>query len=170
MPNPLLLLSAFVALIPGQAKQVALKIRLLVPAYFYPGDKGMVQWNKMISTAGRVPTVGIVNPASGPGDHVDSNYQSVLPRARKAGVMLVGYVSTSYTKVPMAKAKADMDIYLKFYPEIEGFFFDEQASDLKSVPYYAELYKYAKLVRTKGLVFTNPGTTCEPEFLTQHCI
>ena len=51
MPTPLVFLTAFIALITGQAKPAAPKVRLLVPAYFYPGGNGMVHWNKMISTA-----------------------------------------------------------------------------------------------------------------------
>ena len=72
MPNLLLLLTAIIGLHPVQTKPVAPKVRPLVPAYFYPGDKGLAHWNRMISTAGRVPTVAIVNPNSGPGDRVDN--------------------------------------------------------------------------------------------------
>ena len=86
----------------------------------------------------------IVNPASGPGDHVDTNFAAVLPRARKAGVTLVGYIGTQYTRKPLEKVKAEIDTFLRFYPDVQGFHFDEQSSDARGVDYYAELYRYVR--------------------------
>ena len=46
----------------------------------------------------QAPIVAIVNPNSGPGDHVDSNYVAIIDRARRGGVTVVGYIGTRYTK------------------------------------------------------------------------
>jgi hypothetical protein len=142
----------------------AVRMRLWVPAYYYPFGPGLREWNRLIAAAKSVPIVAIVNPASGPGDHVDTNFAAVIPRARKAGVTLVGYIGTQYTRKPLEQVKREVDTFLHFYPDIQGFHFDEQSSDARGVDYYAELYRYVR-ERVKGaLVVTNPGTSCEPGY------
>jgi hypothetical protein len=143
----------------GEAAQ-AVRMRLWVPAYFYPNGPGLREWDRLIASAKVVPIVAIVNPASGPGDHVDTNFAALLPRARKAGVMLVGYVGTQYTRKPLRRAKAEVDTFLRFYPDIQGFHFDEQSSEANGVDYYAELYRYVHQLIPGALVLTNPGTAC----------
>ena len=102
-----------------------------------------------------------MNPASGPGDHVDTNYAAVIPRARKAGVTVVGYIATQYTRKPFDRVKREVDTFLQFYPEIQGFHFDEQSSDARGVDYYAELYRYVHRRIPGALAVTNPGTSCD---------
>ena len=43
-------------------------------------------------------------------------------------ITLVGYVSTSYAKRPLADVKADIDQWPRLYAGLAGVFFDEQAS------------------------------------------
>jgi hypothetical protein len=135
-----------------------------VPAYYYPFGPGLREWNRLIESAKSVPIVAIVNPASGPGDHVDTNFAAVLPRARKAGITLVGYVGTQYTRKPLERVKAEIDTFLRLYPDIQGFHFDEQSSDARGVDYYVELYRYVRQLIPSALVVTNPGTSCEPGY------
>src|SRR5205823_5707401 len=97
----------------------AQRMRLLVPAYFYPLREGLKAWERLMESAGQVPTVAIVNPASGPGKKQDASYAALMPRARKAGVTLVAYVSTSYARRPLAEVQADVDRWLEFYPDIQ---------------------------------------------------
>src|SRR5688572_30585894 len=49
----------------------------LVPAYFYPSGAGNGFWESLNSTATRVPLVAILNPNSGTGSSVDSNFRRV---------------------------------------------------------------------------------------------
>jgi Spherulation-specific family 4 len=136
-------------------------MQLWVPAYYYPFGPGLREWNRLIASAKAVPIVAIVNPASGPGDHVDTNFAAVLPRARKAGVTLVGYIGTQYTRKPLQQVKQEVETFLSYYPEIQGFHFDEQSSDARGVDYYAELYRYVHQRIPGALVLTNPGTLCD---------
>jgi hypothetical protein len=143
-------------------------VRLLVPAYFYPAGNGAKEWDKLIAAADRAAIVAIVNPASGPGRRVDPNYTAVLDKAAKAKQLtLIGYVSTSYAKRPLEEVKADVDQWLKFYPSIVGIFFDEQTSAAEQVDYYAALYKHVRATHKLQLVITNPGTTCDEEYLAK---
>jgi hypothetical protein len=142
------------------------RLRLLVPAYFYPAGEGLKHWERLIAAAKRVPVVAIVNPASGPGDKADANYTRLLDRAkRQPGLTLLGYVSTRYAKRPLADVKADVDCWLRLYPQIHGIFFDEQASAADQTGYYAALYADVRKERKLRLVVTNPGTTCAEAYL-----
>jgi hypothetical protein len=109
------------------------QMRLWVPAYYYPFGAGLREWNRLIASAKAVPIVAIVNPASGPGEHVDTNFAAVIPRARKAGITVVGYIGTQYTRKPLGQVKQEVDTFLRFYPDIQGFHFDEQSSDARGV-------------------------------------
>jgi hypothetical protein len=173
---PILLVAAIAAVavampLPAQTpkKKAAdgaqtVRLRLWVPAYYYPFGAGLHEWDRLIASAKSVPIVAIVNPASGPGDHVDTNFAAVVPRARKAGVTLVGYIGTQYTRKPLKQVKEEITTFLRFYPDIQGFHFDEQSSDARGIDYYAELYRYVRELVPGALVLTNPGTSCDPGY------
>ena len=145
----------------ADAAPPTVQMRLWVPAYYYPFGPGLRKWNRLIASAKAVPIVAIVNPASGPGDHVDTNFAAIIPRARKAGLTLVGYIGTQYTRKPLAQVKREVETFLTFYPDLQGFHFDEQSSDARGVDYYAELYRYVHQRIDGAIVLTNPGTTCD---------
>ena len=140
-------------------------VALLVPAYFYPSDAGLKQWDALLEASKDVPIIAIISPASGPGTKADANYAKVFERVKKAKATLIGYVTTSYGKRPLADVKADVDTWLRLYPGIQGIFFDEQASDAAQVDYYAKLYAYVRKAKGLSLVVTNPGTTCDEGYL-----
>jgi hypothetical protein len=148
---------------PAQAP----RLRVLVPAYFYPSGRGLAEWDKMIETPGRSAIVVIVNPASGPGQRIDPNYVTVVDRARKAGLTLIGYITVSYGKRPLDDVKADVDRWIQFYPGIQGIFFDEQASGPAQVGGQAALYDYVRKTKKLDLVVTNPGTICDEAYLSR---
>ena len=143
------------------------KLRILVPAYFYPAGPGLAEWDALIAAAKDVPVVAITNPASGPGEKVDPAYTQVLQRAIAAGVTVVGYVSTSYAKRPIADVEADVAGWPRLYPGIQGIFFDEQVSSAASVDYYATLYAAARAKVRNGLVINNPGVPCAEEYFSR---
>lgn len=144
------------------------RVRLLVPAYFYPAGPGLKEWERLIAASARVPIVAVVNPASGPGKEADPSYVKVLKRAREAKKLtLIGYVHTSYGKRRLEEVQADVDTWLRLYPGIQGIFFDEQASGADGVKYQASLYKYARGKPGLKLVVTNPGTVCAEQYLSE---
>jgi hypothetical protein len=146
---------------------VALRLRLMVPAYFYPGGNGMAEWHKLLDAPDPWAIVIIVNTASGPGKVADPNYVQLIGRAVRRGFTVIGYVSTRYGERPIKESKEDIDRWTSFYPGIRGIFFDEQASSAEKISYYAELYNYARKERGFSLVINNPGTTCAEEYLAR---
>lgn len=143
------------------------RLRVLIPAYFYPAGRGLKEWDKLIASPGRSAVVAIVNPASGPGRTADANYVALIARAKKAGVTLIGYITVSYGKRPVADVKADVDQWLRLYPGIDGIFFDEQASGAKEVDGQAALYQYVRKTKKLSIVVTNPGTVCDEAYLSR---
>jgi hypothetical protein len=142
-------------------------MKLLVPAYFYPAGPGVTAWDKLDAAGAQVPIVAIANPDSGPGAQVDPNYTATLSKAQQAGVVLIGYVSTSYGNRPLEAVKADIDAWPVRYPQINGFFLDEQASAAAKIDHYGHIYDYIKSQRPGYAVFSNPGTLCDSGFLTR---
>jgi len=155
----LLLLAGFA--VAGARPAAKPRLTLLVPAYFYPGGKGAAEWDRLLAAADEAPIVAIVNPASGPGKRRDPNYTAVLKRAKAAGVRTIGYVSTRYAKRPLADVFGDVDAWARFYPDVEGIFFDEQPSDFKFVDHYGRLSAYVRTKIRGALIIANPGTLCD---------
>jgi hypothetical protein len=154
------------ALLCGQAFAQAkpAEIKLFVPAYFYPAGEGLKEWEKLIAAAKKVPIVAIANPASGPGERSDPNHVEVISRASKSGVRVIGYVSTQYAKRSIEQVKADVDLWRKLYPAVEGIFFDEQTSDASQLKYYREAFDYARRQIKDAFIASNPGVPCDAAY------
>jgi hypothetical protein len=146
------------------------RLTLLVPAYFYPAEQGLREWDRLIAAAHEAPIVAIANPASGPGERIDPNYRDVINRASKAGVKVIGYVTLSYGKRPAADVRAEVDRWLEFHPQIAGIFFDEQPSDDAHVEHCAKIYAHARRKLPKGLLISNPGVACHANYFTETSI
>jgi hypothetical protein len=148
---------------PGSPRRLS----LLVPAYIFPTGAGRRQWRQLIEAAAKVDLVVIVNPASGPGAERNMDYASAIVEATERGVKLVGYVSTRYAERPEAEVKQDIDNWVRFYPQIAGFFLDQQPSGDRSQAYYAEVADYARKKLRGARVITNPGVPCDEIFLAR---
>jgi len=138
---------------------------LIVPLYTDP-SVGKT-WNTLIETKLSHPSLtiaAIINPDSGPGHSKDPNYISGTERLNSAGVLMLGYVPTTYSDRPLAQVSSDIDKWKKFYPQVHGIFFDEQSNTPGKETYYQQASSYAK---SKGFNFTigNPGTNTVPTYL-----
>jgi hypothetical protein len=127
-------------------------LKFLVPLYVYPG----ASWDSVAAGGLKVPTVAIVNPASGPTAKPDSSYTSYMGKLKNNNVEMVGYVYTSWGARAISDVKRDIDTYVNSWPGINGIFFDEGSAEAKDIPFYRELYSY---VTGKGYkhVILNPG-------------
>ena len=94
-------------------------LRMVVPAYWEPD----ADWQKIIAAA---PTVGMIifNPSNGPGTTTDAAYTSAIAQARAAGILVLGYVATSYGQRPQADILADVNKYYDLYTP-SGIYFAE---------------------------------------------
>ncbi len=135
---------------------------LLVPLYLYPGEvRTNPAYNRLLDIKRRhetVPIWVIVNPASGPGQRVDPNYDKAIDRLTGAGCVTLGYITTGYGKRPEADVSKEIDKWLAIYPRIKGIFFDEMIyEDTEAgAKYQAGLSRYAHAVGCWPTV-ANPG-------------
>ena len=111
--------------------------------------------------------VAIANPNSGPGNERNLDYAAIFTEASNHGIKLVGYVSTDYGKRPQAEIKNDVDAWIRFYPQVRGFFFDQQPSESQHAAQFAELREFVKRRIPDPLVITNPGVPCDEAYLAQ---
>lgn len=130
-------------------------MKILCPSYFYATDKA---WNTLIeSNNGSVLT--IINPYNGVGDAHIEDYRRLCVRLRKAGIGVMGYVSTKYGKRIIWEVQEEIDRYSAWYG-VNDIFVDEAASDLGTIDYYNKLYG-----RIRGLAVLNHGTIPDEAYL-----
>jgi hypothetical protein len=142
-------------------------IQVLVPAYFYPGGPELKYWQRLSDAASKVKLVAIANPGSGPGDQRIYDYQQIIQSASEKGVRVIGYISTQYGKRPSTDVEKDIARWVEFYPQIIGFFFDQQSTRAADLPYYLKARDYARKKVKNAFIITNPGVLCDEEYFAQ---
>jgi hypothetical protein len=120
-----------------------------------------------MDAASKIKLVAIANPSSGPGAQRISDYQQVIQAASEKGLKVIGYVSTQYAKRPSTEVQADIDRWVEFYPQVAGFFFDQQSTSARDVPYYLKARDHGRSKIKNALVITNPGVICDEEYFAQ---
>jgi len=126
--------------------------RIAVPSYIYPGP----EWALFENSAPTV-AVAIINPASGPGDAIDPNYQRQVKEAQTHGIKVLGYVTTSYANRDLARVEREIDTFEAWY-HVDGIFLDEAANTPDKLPYYAKLKTHIVKLNKHALTIINPGT------------
>jgi hypothetical protein len=159
-----LVMFAVLGLTATTARNALATTGTIVPLYSYPTSS---TWPSIIAAKNAhptVPVVAVVNPSSGPGASIDSNYTTGINNLRAANIIVVGYVYTDYANRSAATVQSEIDKWRSFYPAVNGIFFDEMSNVLGKESYYSALDTYA---RAKGLSYTvgNPGTDTKASFV-----
>jgi len=141
------------------------KTGIMAPLYMYPGP----QWEQVVQAQKAypsVPMVAIANPDNGPGQSQDSNYVSKISELQLDEILVIGYVATGYGKEPIANVMADIDTWYRYYPKIQGIFFDQMANVTGYESYYSNLTKYVNQAIING-AFTvgNVGTQTQTSYV-----
>jgi len=135
---------------------------MIIPAYKYPTSAWQPDsyWDSVHKAGGGKVPYTIINPASGVGEKVNSDYVKLIDDNLAAGIKNIGYIRTVYQTRPIEEVKAEVDKYLELYgkDKIHGFFFDEiSAQSNHATAYMAEIYRYVKEKAGGKLVMANPG-------------
>lgn len=149
---------ALLLLLPGVTSRCQ---EISVPAYFYP-DAG---WTRAVDSS---PPPGIMIAdvtSSGAGSAPDRTYQAAVRRAQAAGIKVLGYAGTDYSRRPAAAVEADVRNYRAWY-NVTDIFLDEAASGSGKVPYYRRLTDYIKDADPNSLVMLNPGTYPSRQYMS----
>ena len=144
---------------------IPLPYQIAVPGYFYPdGDDctNKCYWTQIENAA---PVVGIViaNPNSGAGISANPNYTQSIKSLQSKGILVLGYVYTSYGDRDIAQVKTEIDKYYEWYG-INGIFLDEVKNTCDALSYYRNIYNYIKSKADSGQVVINPGINTEECF------
>ena len=139
----------------------------LVPAYFDPIGSGLNDWNKLIHAAQRIAVIAVANPNNGPGQEPDETYRETIRRATLAGIRVTGYVATNYGNRPAAQIYGEIDRWTSFYPEIAGIFFDEQTANDDGIPFYEQIFSYARAKINDALIIGNPGLLPSERYISE---
>ncbi len=137
---------AAVSALPGRAdeRREAVPTRLLIPCYFKVPD-GKPLWDAVIKAQGpKSEIIAVMNVGAGTTNAKDppvsggplipagwdqqvtqKHYTAVLTAAGKAGVRVIGYVSTRLGERPEKHVLADIAAYKKMWPGVSGVFLDE---------------------------------------------
>ena len=135
---------------------------MAVPAYFDPPSP---EWQRLIAGA---PAVGMIvfNPESGPGTAADPAYTQVIAQAQAAGIVMVGYVATSYGARPEADVIADINRYYDFYT-LSGIYFAEGPMDSDCTAMEAMYHRMSDAVRARDAqAYLAVGTRFCPTYIT----
>jgi hypothetical protein len=137
------------------AHALTLATGVLVPLYIYPG----AAWSTVAQAKQQypsVPVVAIINPASGPGRRSQAAYVQGVATLHAAGVVVLGYVHTSYGKRPIGIDEQEISKYHRWYA-VDGIFLDEMAYTHGHESYYSALTAYVKGLGMQTTI-GNPGT------------
>ncbi|QDT70034.1 Spherulation-specific family 4 [Planctomycetes bacterium MalM25] len=162
------LLTRLVALVAAVASaDGAVAVDIVVPAYFFPSSSGS-DWDRLDLAAAQVPITAIMNPNSGPGTGVISNYTDVVGSLRQAGGTVIGYVASGFGNRPLNDVLADIDAYAAWY-DIDGIFIDEMSNSGASstLDFYQAIYDHTKSVDAEWQLMGNPGTNTNEAYLTR---
>lgn len=129
---------------------------LLIPLYTYPtdGSWSVVRETKLAHPS--VPILAVTNPHNGPGETQNDSYVRGIHTLQSGGVVVLGYVYTSYAKRDIEQVKADITSFHSWY-QVDGIFLDNGASTPGAESYYSALTEHAKSLGM-SLIVVNPGT------------
>jgi Spherulation-specific family 4 len=175
--------ASFAAICVASVAQ-ATPLELIVPAYFYPSFSGSY-WDQLTAQAAAgTPITAIMNPGSGPGAAVNSDYTAAITAFRAAGGKVLGYVPTGYagasvnagascqpavgTTYTVSDVTACAQQYKNFYA-VDGIFLDEftNTSGIVELNFYRQIYqnlKGAGGIDPTWRIMGNPGTSVPPEY------
>jgi len=121
----------------------------LVPAYV--SSDALLRLAEQTS----LPSLLVVNPASGPGEAPDAGYRRAIAAAQDRGARILGYVPTAWGARPHVDVTRDIERYRAWYA-VDGVFFDEAAHDEGGLAHYRALAADARAAGAR-LVTLNPG-------------
>jgi hypothetical protein len=137
-------------------------VRMAVPAYFDPPSP---EWQRLIAGAPEIGMI-VINPESGPGTARVQAYTDVIAQGQAAGIVMVGYVATSYGARPEADVIADINHYYDFY-SLSGIYFAEGPMENDCDAMEAMYHRMASAVRARDArAYLAVGTRFCPTYIT----
>lgn len=139
---------------------------LLIPLYVYPTTGGSTAAYANLIAAAKsytdVMVYVVLNPSSGPGSTVDSNYTDAIAKLQNAGINVLGYVDTNNGSNAMSAVQADIANWRILYPTVDGIFLDSMKVEnpltdatkkyYKTLTWYSHAKGFAPVVSCPGSI------------------
>ena len=93
--------------------------------YFWPSAHPD-SWNAVIAAATYVGIL-VMNPDSGPGTAIVSEFSDAVQRCQAANISVLGYVDSAYGDRSITDVENDINNYVSWY-QVDGFFIDDMYS------------------------------------------
>lgn len=160
------------AVLPGDAHAQQYQATVFAPGYSYPTvstshwDADSLDYLDSVWNHEDHPKFLIFNPASGPGSSSNSDYVTAIDDAHEHGIMVLGYIATTYGAKDLEDVYDEVGLYVDFYESIsrklDGFFFDEAdfANNSTKKAYYDDIWTTVHGI--EYFVVMNPG---QPSFV-----
>lgn len=132
------------------------KTGILFPFYLYPTQATIQPLLNAKKQYPNVPIRAILNPNSGPGASKNKDYANAVSQLKKAGISVLGYVSTNYGKRKQSLVNKEIENWQSWYRP-DGIFLDEMSLNHS---YYSQATAFAKSLGVKYVV-GNPGTNID---------
>lgn len=133
------------------------------PAYF--SISASIASYSQLANASPVVQLAIVNHASGPGTDYSPILAASLQRARSAGIRILGYVLTDWTKRPLAEVEKDIQFWIGWY-NVDGIFLDQATHECKYLSYYSRLRTFIRSYHPQAIVALNPASAVGECYMT----
>jgi Spherulation-specific family 4 len=142
--------------------------KCLWPGYVYPSiwddTTAWLSWGRLAQPGqSREGSVAVMNPSSGPGTAVVSDYTGAVNHGRNCGHRVIGYTHTSYAARAIADVEAEIDDYYAWY-DVDGIFVDEMSNASTDSAYYHSLWTYIGAKPGKHLTVGNPGAAAATDW------
>jgi len=128
----------------------------LIPAYLAPEELDELARRSAPSA------LVIVNPDNGPGTVKQTRFAEAIVRLRRAGLRVLGYVPTDYSRRDPSLVRTDVERYAAWY-RVSDIFVDEVSSSEEALPYYTALSASLRTLPNRLIAF-NPGMVPAPGY------
>ena len=135
-------------------------VGIAIPLYTYPTDGTWAAIIQAKQSYPNVPFIAVINPNSGPGSSLDSNYVQGIKNLQAAGVKVLGYVATGYAGNSISSEESQVSAYESWYG-VNGIFFDEMSNSGTTASYYSTLNTYVHSLIPGSTTMGNPGTSVD---------
>lgn len=143
-----------------------------LPGYLYPTQPG---WTTLLGSSGKLPSLVILNPASGAGPW-NSDFETLAVNLYGKGIAtIIGYIHTQYGAASITTMEAEVGNYVAagITPGVNGvtgIFIDEFPNAAGSFSYYSTLCssiqsQFAAAGMPNPVIWANPGTAMDSSYL-----
>jgi Spherulation-specific family 4 len=134
---------------------------LVVPAYFYNGGI----WAQATASKHAPQDMILDVSGMGAGTAPDQHYVTLVNKARKAGIAILGYISTVNGQRPLNEVESELYNYKTWYG-VTSIFFDRVSGQPQDLAYYTTIANIVHQQTRGAVVWFNPGVYPDRRYMS----